>query len=84
MFQNIFFIIKLIKNTYEVSYIINGKLYKMIVTPVRGPTPILSITNEHDNNIIDEIIPYFANLVSLNCSNVYARLYSFTYYNILI
>jgi hypothetical protein len=33
-------VIKIDKNKYEVSYIINGKLYKMIVSPSRGPMPI--------------------------------------------
>ena len=49
---------KLDKNTYEVSYVINGKLYKMVVRPSRGPAPILSVKNEHEINIIDDILPY--------------------------
>lgn len=46
------------KNTYEVSYIINGKLYKMIVNVERGPSPILQISDENFEDITDEILPY--------------------------
>jgi len=51
-------VIKLDKNKYQVSYIINGKLYKMIVTPSRGPMPILCITDKYENDITEKIIPY--------------------------
>ena len=51
-------VVKIDKNTYEVSYIINDKLYKMIIKPKRGPIPILSVINENNNNITDEILPY--------------------------
>lgn len=51
-------VVKIDKNTYEVSYIINDKLYKMIIKPKRGPIPILSVINEYDSNITDEILPY--------------------------
>ena len=52
-------VIKLDKNTHEVSYIINGKLYKMVVSHPKGPAIILSILNENEDNVTDEIIPYF-------------------------
>lgn len=51
-------VIKIDKNKYELSYIINGKLYKMVVSPSRGPIPILCITNKNDNDITEKIIPY--------------------------
>lgn len=46
------------KNTYEISYIINGKLYKMIVNVQRGPSPVLQISDENLEDITDEILPY--------------------------
>jgi hypothetical protein len=49
---------KIDKNTYEVSYIINGKSYKMVVKPVRGPIPILCVVNENCIDVTDEIIQY--------------------------
>jgi hypothetical protein len=52
-------VIKLDKNTYEVSYIVNEKLYKMIVSHSKGPPIILCILNENEDNITDEITPYF-------------------------
>ena len=52
-------VIKIDKNRYEVSYIINGKLYKMVVSPSRGPIPILCITDKDNNDITEKIIPYF-------------------------
>lgn len=49
---------KIDKNKYELRYTINGKLYKMIITPVRGPIPIVSVKNEKNEDITDEVIPY--------------------------
>ena len=46
-------VVKLDKNTYEVSYVINGRLYKMIVRPERGPVEYVEILNERNENIID-------------------------------
>jgi len=51
-------IVKIDKNKYELTYIINGKLYKMIITPIRGPSPILNIMNG-ENDVTDIIFPYF-------------------------
>ena len=51
-------ITKIDKNKYELKYIINGKLYKKIITPTRGPSPIICITNENDDDITEIILPY--------------------------
>jgi hypothetical protein len=51
-------LIKIDKNSYELSYIVHGKLYKMIIKPIRGPVPILCVTNENNVDITDEILPY--------------------------
>ena len=51
-------IIKIDKNSYELSYIVHGKLYKMIIKPIRGPVPILCVTNENNIDITEQILPY--------------------------
>ena len=51
-------LIKIDKNSYELSYIVNGKLYKMIIKPKRGPIPILCVTNENNIDITDNILHY--------------------------
>lgn len=51
-------VVKINKNTYEVSYIINNKLYKMIVKPERGPKSITNILDENEDDITHEIEPY--------------------------
>ena len=49
---------KIGKNMYEVSYVVNGKFYKMIVSPTRGPVQILQVTDQDNNDITDEILSY--------------------------
>lgn len=49
---------KIDKNTYELTYIINGNIYKMIVKPIRGPKPILQIIDDESNDITDDVLPY--------------------------
>jgi hypothetical protein len=44
--------------TSEITYVINGKMYKMIVIPKRGPNPILQISNDLENDVTDLILPY--------------------------
>ena len=46
------------KNVYEVSYVIEGKPYTMIVNPLRGPCPFTSITNDLGHDITPIILPY--------------------------
>lgn len=49
---------KLDRNVYEVSYIINGKMYKMVVTPKRGPVPVLQISDDEQNDVTFHVLPY--------------------------
>jgi hypothetical protein len=49
---------KLDRKTYEVTYVINGRLYKMIVVPKRGPIPVLQISNDRENDVTDYVLPY--------------------------
>jgi hypothetical protein len=51
-------IVKIDKNNYELSYIVNGKLYKILIKPNRGPIPILCVRNENNNDVTNEILPY--------------------------
>ena len=45
-------------NHYVVSYVIRGKLYKMIVTPKKGPTHVAFIFDQDDNDVSDVVFPY--------------------------
>lgn len=49
---------KLDRKTYEVSYVIDGKLYRMVVRPTRGPAPVLQISNDKQNDVTDQVLPY--------------------------
>lgn len=49
---------KIDKKTFEISYIINGKIYKMVVSPYRGPCPVLQVTDDEVNDITDIVLPY--------------------------
>jgi hypothetical protein len=49
---------KIDKNTYELTYIINENVYKMIVSPKRGPSPVLQIIDHNMNDVTEEILPY--------------------------
>ena len=51
-------LVKVDKNKYELKYVINGKLYKKIIKPDRGPIPVVSVTNENDDDVTEEILPY--------------------------
>jgi hypothetical protein len=44
--------------TYEITYVIGGKMYKMLVTPPRGPSPILQVSNDKSEDVTDLILPY--------------------------
>ena len=46
------------KNKYELSYTINGKIYKIINKIQKGPCPIVQITNEFEENIMGVILPF--------------------------
>lgn len=49
---------KIGKNLYEIRYVIEGRMYRMLVAPKRGPTRILQVIDEDDNDITDEVLPY--------------------------
>jgi len=45
-------------NQYEISYVIHGKLYKMIVNPKKGPTHVAFIFDENNYDVSDIVFPY--------------------------
>ena len=49
---------KIGKNKYLVQYTINGRLFKMVVWPRRGPVPVLQVSDEHRNDVTDAVVPY--------------------------
>jgi hypothetical protein len=51
-------VVKITKGRYIISYVVNGKMYKMVVKPLRGPSPILQIINDNMEDVTEDIIPY--------------------------
>ena len=49
---------KIGKNKYELKYVINGKIYKQIITPERGPQPVIFILNDNNEDVTEQILPY--------------------------
>lgn len=51
-------VVQLSKNKYQITYVVNGKIYKMIVTPTRGPRKVLLAHDENEEDISYLIFPY--------------------------
>jgi hypothetical protein len=51
-------IVQIDKKTYEVTYIIRGKTYKMIVKSRRGPRKVLLVSDENQEDVSYIIFPY--------------------------
>ena len=49
---------KLNKNKYEITYIVEGKIYKLVVNVTRGPSPVLQIINDTNDDVTYEVLPY--------------------------
>ena len=64
-------VVKIDKNKYELTYIINGKLYKKIIMPERGPIPVISIINENGCDVTDQILPYMGPNNNFHNENFY-------------
>lgn len=43
----------------EVTYSIDGKIYRMITYPARGPCPVLSVTTEKGEDVTESVMAYF-------------------------
>jgi hypothetical protein len=50
--------IKIDKNTFEITYILHGKIYKILVQNPRGPCKIEKIIDQNEKNIDDLVFPY--------------------------
>jgi hypothetical protein len=46
------------KNTYELSYVVQGRLYKMLIKVKRGPRSVIQIIDEEGNDVSDHIYAY--------------------------
>jgi len=46
------------KNKYSVTFIIGGKIYKIMVKHTLEPSPILQIYDKDSNDITDQVEPY--------------------------
>ena len=51
-------IVQIDKKTYEVTYVIRGKTYKMLVKPIRGPRKVLLVSDEKQEDVSYKIFPY--------------------------
>lgn len=49
---------KVKKNTYLVTYVIDGKVYKMFVVPTRGPAPVLQISDDEGYDVTRAVLPF--------------------------
>lgn len=58
------------KNLYQVTYTINGKLYKMLVKQTKGPNPFVKISNEMNIDITKDILPYIGPQYNFHGSNL--------------
>ena len=55
-------VVRLDKNTYEVSYTIGGILYKVHIRAKRGPKTLIQALDENDNDITDTMQAYLGPL----------------------
>jgi hypothetical protein len=51
-------IINIGKNTYEIQYVIKGRIYKLVIVQKRGPSPVLQIINDRSEDVTDTVSPY--------------------------
>lgn len=51
-------VVKISLDTYEVSYVIRGKLYKIIVKPRRGSDNILQIIDDNNDDVTNNVLSY--------------------------
>ena len=44
--------------TTVISYVLYGKMYKIVVRPRKGPSGVLLVLDQNDNDVSDLVIPY--------------------------
>lgn len=59
---------KIDKKTVVISYVINGKLHKILVRVKKGPENIRLVLDEHGTDVSDLIIPYIGHNDGWNLS----------------
>jgi hypothetical protein len=64
---------KIDKNKYELFFGIEGKIYRLVVNHKRGPSHILQIIDNNDNDITNKLEPYFN--TSMNIVNEFTPKY---------
>ena len=50
---------KINKNTYELTYVLNGKQFKILIKDYKGPKMISYVTDDKDNDISDRFLELF-------------------------
>tara|TARA_B110000211_G_C14081627_1_gene554830 strand:+ start:266 stop:664 length:399 start_codon:yes stop_codon:yes gene_type:complete len=50
---------KIDNKRYEMSYVLNGKLYSMIIKEKRGPITYLQISNDESDDVTDIVSKYY-------------------------
>lgn len=50
---------KIDNKRYEMSYVLNGKLYSMVIKEKRGPLPYLQISNDRSDDVTDFVSKYY-------------------------
>lgn len=53
-----------VNNYYHVSFMIEHKIYKLILKPIRGPDTIIRIENTNKEDITNHLIPYINGMKS--------------------
>ena len=51
-------VVRIERNKFLVTYVISGKIYTMVVTPVRGPSPVLQVINDSEEDVTNNVLPY--------------------------
>jgi len=51
-------VVKLGRDKFLLSYVVKGKMYKMIITPRKGPAPVLQVINDAQEDVTREVLPY--------------------------
>jgi len=67
---------KVDRNLYEITYAINGRLYKMLIKQIRGPVPIKMVLDKDGNDITDKVLPYIGPQHDFHSAELYPNFFS--------
>jgi len=51
-------VVKIGKNTYEINYVLKGKLYKVVVVSKGGASPVLQVIDDLNQDVTKNILMY--------------------------